>query len=191
MSWEEFNKHPHTICGVIDKWAKETPDKIALIFYDTGKEVTFKEFNDAILAMAFKLYKMGFRKGNICVTSLPFLYEHVILAYACAKLGVMWCPLDLRLKPPEIMRCLELLKQKALMYCHLGKTPMADFGLIGAAVKKENPWLKYIVQFSTPDDEYRNGIIPAYQLSEEMKNEILDAMKNPDSMKEFMAEPKK
>ena len=31
MSWEEFNKYPHTICGVIEKWAEETPDKIALI----------------------------------------------------------------------------------------------------------------------------------------------------------------
>ena len=35
MSWEEFNKAPHTIVGVIEKWAKETPDKIALIIYDT------------------------------------------------------------------------------------------------------------------------------------------------------------
>ena len=185
MSWEEYNQHPHTICGVIEKWAKEHPDKHAFIIYDTGKEVTYKEFNEAIIAMAFKLYNMGFRKGDIIATSLPFLYEHIILGYACAKLGVMWTPMDLRLKPPEIMKNLILLKEKCKMYCHLGKTSVVNFGMIGAAVKKNNPWLEYVVQFSTPDDRYRSGILPAFQIAEEAKNEIIDAMKNPESMKEF------
>ncbi len=188
MSWEEFNQHPHTICGVIEKWAKERPDKHAFIIYDTEKEVTYKEFNEAIIAMAFKLYNMGFRKGDIIATSLPFLYEHIILGYACAKLGVMWTPMDLRLKPPEIMKNLDLLKAKCKMYCHLGKTSVANFGMIGAAVKKNTPWLEYVVQFSTPDDRYRSGILPAYQIAEEAKNEIIDAMKNPESMKGFMEE---
>ena len=188
MSWEEFNQHPHTICGVIDKWAKERPDKIAFIIYDTEKEVNYKEFKEAITAMAFKLYNMGFRKGDIIATSLPFLYEHIILGYACAKLGVIWTPMDLRLKPPEIMKNLDLLKAKCKMYCHLGKTSVANFGMIGAAVKKNTPWLEYVVQFSTPDDRYRSGVLPAYQIAEEAKNEIIDAMKNPESMKGFMEE---
>jgi len=188
MSWEEFNQHPHTIVGVIEKWAKEKPDKLALEMYDTGKEVTYRELNDSIVAMAYKLYNMGFRKGNICVTSLPFLYEHILLAYGCAKLGAMWCPLDLRLKPPEIMRCLDLLKEKALMYCHLGKTAVANFGMIGAAVMKNNPWLKHVVQFSTPDDRYRKGIIPAHQIAEETKNEFTEAIKSLDSLKDFREE---
>ena len=188
MSWEEFNQHPHTICGVIDKWAKERPDKIAFIIYDTEKEVNYKEFKEAITAMAFKLYNMGFRKGDIIATSLPFLYEHIILGYACAKLGVIWTPMDLRLKPPEIMKNLDLLKAKCKMYCHLGKTSVANFGMIGAAVKKNTPWLEYVIQFSTPDDRYRSGILPAYQIAEEAKNEIIDAMKNPESMKGFMEE---
>jgi len=156
--------------------------------YDTGKEVTYKEFNEAIEAMAFKLFNMGFRKGAIILTSLPFLYEHIILGYACAKLGVIWTPLDLRLKPPEIMRCLELLKEKTKMYCHLGKTSVANFGMIGAAVMKNNPWLKYVVQFSTPDDKYRKGIIPAYQIAGEAKKEMSEALKNLDTMKEFNEE---
>ena len=109
MSWEEFNQHPHTIVGVIEKWAEKIPDKTAIIMYDTGKKVTYKEFLEDFNMVAFKLFNMGLRKGDIVVTSLPFLYEHIILGYACAKLGVMWTPLDLRLKPPEIMRSLELL----------------------------------------------------------------------------------
>ncbi len=188
MSWEEYNQHPHTIVGVIEKWAKERPDKIAFIIYDTEKQYTFKEFINAINAMAYKLYNMGFRKGDIIATSLPFLYEHIVLGYACAKLGVMWTPFDLRLKPPEIMQNLSLLKEKCKMFCHLGKTKLANFGLIGAAVKKNNPWLEYVVQFSTPDDKYRAGIIPAYQIAEEAQNEIIEAMKNPESMKQYIEE---
>jgi acyl-CoA synthetase (AMP-forming)/AMP-acid ligase II len=44
------------------------------------------------------------------------------------------------------------------------------------------------VQFSTPEDKYRNGIIPAFQIAEEAKNEFLEAIKNPDTMKDFLEE---
>ncbi len=185
---EEFEQYPHTICGVIDKWAEQTSDKEAFIIYDTGKKYTYKEFQTHIDVMAFKLYNMGFRKGDIVVTSLPYLDTHIILGYACAKLGVMWTPLDLRLKPPEIMRCLEIVKEKAKMYCHLGKTAVANFGMIGAAVMKNNPWLEYVVQFSTPDDRYRKGITPAYEISQEAEQEYKEAIQNPASMKNFREE---
>ncbi|MFX1498792.1 MAG: class I adenylate-forming enzyme family protein [Promethearchaeota archaeon] len=188
MSWEEFETHPHTINGVIEKWAKKKAEKFAFIFYDTEKKYTFKEFYDAITIMAFKLYNLGFRKGDIIATSLPFLYEHIVLGYACAKLGVMWCPMDLRLKPPEIMRNLSLLKEKCKMYCHLGKTTAANFGMIGAAVMKNNPWLEYVVQFSTPDDKYRNGIIPGFQLLKEAQDEFKETEKGSENMRNFIAE---
>jgi fatty-acyl-CoA synthase len=191
MSWEEFETYPHTINGVIEKWAKEKPEKVAFIFYDTEKEYTFKEFDDNINIMAFKLYNLGFRKGDIIATSLPFLYEHIVIGYACAKLGVMWCPMDLRLKPPEIMRNLNLLKEKCKMYCHLGKTSAANFGMIGAAVMKNNPWLDYVVQFSSPDDKYRKGIIPAFQLMQEAQREFEEAQTDPETMNKFKEEYEK
>ena len=188
ISQEEFEQYPHTVCGIIDKWAEKTPDKDAFIIYDTGKKYTYKDFQQNIDLMAFKLYNMGFRKGDILVTSLPFLDNHIFLGYACAKLGVMWTPLDLRLKPPEIMRCLETLKEKAKMYCHLGKTTAANFGMIGAAVQKNNPWLEYVVQFSDPDDRYRKGITPAYKIAQEAEQEYKEAVQNPESMKDFREE---
>ncbi|MFW9895329.1 MAG: class I adenylate-forming enzyme family protein, partial [Candidatus Thorarchaeota archaeon] len=79
-------------------------------------------------------------------------------------------------------------KDKCKMFCHLGKTPLANFGLIGSAVRKTNPWLEYVVQFSTPDDKYRAGIIPAYKIVEEAQKEIKQAMENPESMNKFMNE---
>jgi acyl-CoA synthetase (AMP-forming)/AMP-acid ligase II len=96
--------------------------------------------------------------------------------------------MDLRLKPPEIMRNLSLLKEKCKMYCHLGKTSAANFGMIGAAVMKNNPWLEYVVQFSTPDDKYRKGIIPGFQLIQEAQNEFKETKTDSEIMKDFIAE---
>lgn len=188
MSLKEFAEIPHFICEVIEKWAKEKPSAIALIDADDDKKITWKEFNQAINVFAIKLWKMGFKKGDILVTSLPYLMEHIFLAYACAKLGVMWCPLDLRLKPNEILRNLNLLKNKTKMYCHLGKTSVANFGMIGKAVKDNCPWIDYFVQFSPPGDRVRKGIIPAYEFATQAKKEAMIVTQKPEEMKIFKAE---
>lgn len=185
MSEEEFAQLPHFICEVVEKWAKEKPDAIALIDADDDKKITWKEFNQAINVFAMKLWKMGFQKGDIIITSLPYFMEHIYLAYACVKLGVIWCPLDLRLKPQEILRNMSLLKEKTKMYCHLGKTSVANFGMIGKAVKDNCPWIEYFIQFSPPGDRVRKGIIPAYEFAAQAKEEALAVMQNPEEMKTF------
>jgi fatty-acyl-CoA synthase len=38
--------------------------------------------------------------------------EHLFLEYACFKIGVIHAPLDLRLRRPEVIRCMESLKTK-------------------------------------------------------------------------------
>jgi hypothetical protein len=86
---------------------------------------------------------------------------------------------------------MELLKQKTKMYCHLGKTEFANFGMIGSAVKKNCQWIQYTVQFSDPDDRYRKGIIPAYQLFKEAKEEYNIALSSPELMKDFEEDCKK
>jgi len=188
---EEFKQHPHTMYGIIEKWAKETPDKVALIIANTGKKYTYEELRNEIIILSYKLYNMGFRKGDIITTSLLFLDTHIILAFACAKLGVIWCPFDVRLKPPEIMRNLGQLKEKTKMYCHLGKTIYANFGMIGSAVQKNNPWLDYVVQFSDPDDRYRKGITPAYKIFQEAKKEYEEAKNTPEQLRNFEEECEK
>lgn len=67
----------------------------------------------------------GLKKGDCIVTSLPLLTEHVVLMYACWKMGIIIAPLDLRLKPQEVIRNISLVQPK--MYLHLGKTEKADF----------------------------------------------------------------
>lgn len=188
MTLEEFNSYPHTVVGVIEKWASRTPDKVALVFYESGKTVTYREFLNSIMMFSFKLYNMGFRKGDILATSLSNTYEHILLGYACAKLGVMWCPLDLRFKPHEIMICLSLIRARTLAYCHLGKTNYYNFGMIGSAIYKNNPWLKYVIQFSNREDKYRKGIIRGETIIKEAEWEYVKALTIPGALRAFEAE---
>jgi len=115
--------------GVIAYWANAKPDALAIINADTGVEVTWQRFEQASTAFALKLLDMGFKKGDFLATSLPMLTEHIFLEYACFKIGVIYTPLDLRLKGPEVIRSLALIKAKG--YAFLGMTPMADFGELG------------------------------------------------------------
>jgi len=154
----------HLVHGVIEKWAKEKPDEIGLICADDGREFSWKEIHQSATAIAITLTEMGLAKGDFLATSLPFLPEHIFLQYACFQIGVIHVPLDLRLKPPEVIRCLTLVKAKA--YCHLGKTPHADFGALANAVKQNCSFVEHFIQFSKPD-ECNEGALSAFTLAKE------------------------
>ncbi|MHA1570066.1 MAG: class I adenylate-forming enzyme family protein [Alphaproteobacteria bacterium] len=176
----------HLLHGVVAKWAKEQPDLVAMIFPDTGKEYTYKQFDQISSALALKLLNMGFAKGDFLATSLPFLAEHVFLEYACFKIGVIHAPLDLRLKGPEVIRSLGLIKPKCFAF--LGKTPVADFSPLGQAVMENCPYVEHFIQF-TPPDQTIEGAISAFTLAAEAEEEAKAALADPANspvLKKFM-----
>ena len=176
----------HLLHGVIAKWAREKPDYTALIFPETGKEYTYKQFDQFSSALALKLLSIGFKKGDFFATSLPFLAEHIFLAYACFKIGVIHTPLDLRLKGPEVVRSLDLVKAKGFAF--LGKTPVVDFSPLGQLVRQQCPYVEHFIQF-TPPDQTVEGAISAFTLAAEAEAEAKAAMADPANspiLKQFM-----
>jgi fatty-acyl-CoA synthase len=174
----------HLVHGIIEKWANEKPDEIGLICADDGREFTWKDIHMSATAIAIKLTEMGLKKGDFLATSLPFLPEHVFLEYGCFQIGVIHVPLDLRLKPPEVIRCLTLVKAK--VYCHLGKTEHADFGALGMAVKQNCPFVEHFIQFSKPD-ECNEEVLSAFTLAreaEELARNVLSG-NAPDLAKKY------
>ena len=144
----------------VDFYAKEKGNEIALIEYDTGEEISWKDFATKTKAFAAKLLAMGLRKGDIVATSLPLLKEHVYLMYACYRLGIIIAPLDLRLKTEEINRNFDKMKPKVKAYFFLGKTPAVDFRpMIAEVMKKHGDTCKHWVQFQKEDDLIMNGAI--------------------------------
>ncbi|MHA1683430.1 MAG: class I adenylate-forming enzyme family protein [Promethearchaeota archaeon] len=153
ITWRMFEKDysdMHLLHLVIDKWAKEKPSEIAIVSANTGRDYSWSQFKDAMDGVAYKLIDMGIKKGDFIASSLPFFPEHVFIMYGAFKIGAIFAPLDMRLKPSEIERCISLIKAK--MYFHLGKTDIADFGKMSEAVMNDCDCIENCIQFSHPDE---------------------------------------
>ncbi len=185
-NFEEDCADRHLLHGLVEKWAREKPEAIAIINASTGKEYTWKTFEQTTTALALKLVDMGYRKGDFLASSLPLLSEHVFLEYACFKIGVIWVPLDLRLKGAEVIRSLGLVQAKG--YCFLGNTPHADFRELGKTVQQHCPFVRDFIQFSAPAETI-DGAMNAFVVAGQAEALARQAMANPaesDVLKKYM-----
>ena len=130
----------------VEKWAKEQPEKPALIQHEDDKTITYKKFNDLVDFFALRLLDMGIKKGDRVATMLVLVPEHVLLMYACFKIGAIIAPLDVRLKEWEVVRDLNKIQPKAFFF--LGKTPIIDFREMGKAVRDNCPYVEHLIQFT-------------------------------------------
>ncbi len=129
-----------------EKWAKEYPDKPALIQHEDDKTISYKKFDSLVDFFALRLLDMGIGKGDRVGTMLVLVPEHVLLMYACFKIGAIIAPLDVRLKEAEVVRDLDKIKPKAFFF--LGNTPVRDFREVGRAVQESCPYVEHLVQFT-------------------------------------------
>jgi len=134
--------------------ARQRPRDLALIEHETGATVTWAALDRAVDAFAAKLVALGFRKGDVIATTLPFMKEHVFLEYACFKIGVMIAPLDLRLRAHEVIEAFARVRPKA--YFFLGVTPKMDFRPMVAEVMRAAPYCRHWIQFQLQPD----GVLP-------------------------------
>ncbi|MCG8683363.1 MAG: acyl--CoA ligase, partial [Desulfobacterales bacterium] len=132
----------------IDTWATQRPDHPAMIQFEDGKTVPYKKFSQLIDFFALKLMDMGIGHGDRVATQLVLVPEHMILMYACFKIGAIFAPLDVRLTESEVVRDVNKIQPKAFFF--LGETPVKDFRLVGRAVQKDCPSVAHLIQF-TPD----------------------------------------
>ncbi|KAL9656518.1 hypothetical protein ABK040_005280 [Willaertia magna] len=162
----------------IDLYAKQKPKEIAIKEFNTGDEVSWLDLQRASIAFASKFVQCGLKKGDIICTSLPFLKEHVYIMMACARIGCVLAPLDLRLKEHEISSCFDTLKPK--MYLFLGKTPVQDFRpLVKNLMNKykattedetdKNRSIQYWVQFQKEKDEILEGATSILDFTSDVK----------------------
>ncbi len=166
----------HLLHAIVSKWAREKPDAVAIINADTGDRISWRHFEQTTTALALKLLEMGFSKGDTFATSLPLLSEHIFLEYACFQIGVIAVPLDLRLKGPEVIRSLGLVRAKGFAF--LGQTPAADFRELGRAVQQHCPFVEHFVQFSAPQDTIA-GARSAFELAAQAKELAASVFSDP------------
>ncbi len=158
----------------VDYYAKTKGSELCIIEYDTGEEVTWKDFKTKSKAFAAKLLSIGIRKGDIVATSLPLLKEHIFLMYACYRIGAILAPLDLRLKAQEIDKNFQKINPK--IYFFLGKTEQIDFRPIIAEVMQNHPECKYWIQFQKEAHLIMDGAIGIADFIEGIKGTYIKAL---------------
>ena len=142
VTLQEYEKQPlRLLHSVVDYWAALRPGDAAIVNATRGTRVTWEELRRGSLAVAAGLARLGFRKGDVLAAWLPLLDEHILLEYGCFRLGVIHAPLDLRLQPAELRRCVEAVGAKGLAF--LGKMGATDF----AAVVQPD-CVEHLIQFS-------------------------------------------
>jgi acyl-CoA synthetase (AMP-forming)/AMP-acid ligase II len=161
--FEEGFHDRHLLHGVVEKWAREKPDSIALIDAERKHKVSWAEFEAMTRALAMVLVERGFHKGDRFASLLPLTSEHIFLEYACFRIGVIFVPLDLRLSPAELMRNLNLVQPVGMAFV---KAPcVADAAEFCAELKRRFS-AKLVVQFAAPG-ECAAGAVAAAELLDE------------------------
>ncbi|MGA3372543.1 MAG: class I adenylate-forming enzyme family protein [Terracidiphilus sp.] len=139
--YEQTFADRHLLHGVVAKWAKARQDAPAILSAESGRAVTWSEFDRLTTALARELLRLGFAKGDFLVTLLPLSVDHVLLEYSCFKIGVIVSPLDLRLSPAEIMRSLDILRPRG--FAGLGVKAPLDFRPLWRAIQAQSPWVHH------------------------------------------------
>lgn len=84
----------------VEHWASIKPADPAILNATRGTALTWAELDQGSRSLAGRLARLGFKKGDFLAASLPLTNEHILLEYACFRLGVIHAPLDLRLPRP-------------------------------------------------------------------------------------------
>src|SRR5512146_594789 len=145
QDFEERFADRHLLHGVVAKWARENPQGIALIDSERNKRTTWAEFERASTGLALHLLQSGFNKGDFFASLLPLTGEHLLLEYACFKLGIIFVPLDLRLPASEILRSLKLVNASGFAFVKVPGIPETEE--FCAEIRRQLP-LKIIVRFA-------------------------------------------
>lgn len=145
-TWEDYERDyadRHLLHGVVAKWAAEQPDFTAIVEFDTGREVSYRELDEQSTLLALRLVELGYQNGDFLATLLPLTVEHIFLEYACFKIGVIHAPLDTRLKADEVVRSLGLIQAKG--FVTLGLTPAGDFSGLAEDVRTSCDYVEHLV----------------------------------------------
>ncbi|MDD4909122.1 MAG: class I adenylate-forming enzyme family protein [Candidatus Omnitrophica bacterium] len=89
------------ITVLLEKQAKERPDKPALIFRDSS--VSFKDLRDNSFKLANFLIEQGIQKGDKVAVFLPNIPQYIYSYFAVFSAGAVCVPLDFMLTQEEIV----------------------------------------------------------------------------------------
>ncbi len=104
-----------TVGGLIERNAKEYPDKLCLKFPMTGYERTWKEFDEETTKIAKGFLKMGIKKGDHVAIWANNCPEWILTFFATAKIGAILVTVNTSYKIFELEYLLRQSDSKCLV----------------------------------------------------------------------------
>lgn len=105
MSWIDF----------LDMSASQYPFKTALVEQQSGRRLTYQELNLEVNRLAQLFSSNGLKHGDRMAYLAHNNLEHVTFFLACARLGVLFVPLNFRLAVGELKEILERVEPKLFL----------------------------------------------------------------------------
>jgi len=150
--------------------AKRYPNDIALVDENAGKSLNWKLFNERINRLANALLSMGFKKGDGVGVYSRNCLEMLEIFFACAKVGMIFQPMNWRFRPEEVAYSL-----------NDGKPPVvvvhSEFAQAFNSVRDQCPHVKKVVgigQNHGLEDDYESLLTSSIAKEPEMWEQIDD-----------------
>lgn len=110
-----YSKRPKNIASILDSHIVEKKDKLAVVTED--KTLTYGELSEQTDRMAAYLQKECLvRKGDRIATVIGNRYQFPLIAIACAKIGAIMVPINVKLSEPEMEYIILHSDIKVLLY---------------------------------------------------------------------------
>ncbi|HEY5776077.1 MAG TPA: long-chain fatty acid--CoA ligase [Xanthomonadales bacterium] len=134
----------HCVTDWLDKRAKLTPDRVALIDYRSGSETTFAEWNSRVNRTANLLKSLGIGKGDRVAVYASNRSEYLDLFWAAPKIGAMLQNLNWRLTSFELKGIIDSGAPKVLVYSE-------DWRAQVGQLKPSFTTVEHVVAMTNPD----------------------------------------
>ena len=93
-------------------YRKKQDDSIALV--RGGRKMTFGKFFKEIDRVAGGLYRLGVRKGDVVMLTLPNIEQGVVAVYACSRIGATASMIHPKLSADEFAAAVKKLSPKVV-----------------------------------------------------------------------------
>lgn len=143
-----------TLTTYLDKWATDTPDKVAILAPDA--EVTFAEWRDRSLRFANALLDMGLTRGDVVAIQYPNRPEFLIAYLGIAMMGGVMCTLHMPYRAGEMAPLMNHGRAGAVV-CTAGDDKYDAPGTM-EALKSDVPTLEQVIVVGEP----ASGLTPGH-----------------------------
>ncbi len=102
FNWPTMELLNYTLGGMLEKWARETPDTDFMVYPDRGLRFSYAEFNERANNLAKGLIEIGVKKGDkvgIWANNVP---DWLTFMFATAKMGAVLVTINTNYKLAEL-----------------------------------------------------------------------------------------